>query len=174
MVGLAPPAKCSAKAINRRDKDLNQCGQFLIMLLAPRTRSLTARGTNEAYRCLREREGERLCTYVAAAAAHKNRVCNTPGQPFCCKVWNREGGLATNPSLTDLAEWRTLHRGPRQTIVTEGPATKVCNSGSGGKTTEKNGVSGHCHTHVCVCIYICIFLYIYICTHTFLTTPAEG
>ena len=73
-------------------------------------------------------------TYMAACQKH--RMCNRPGRPFCDKACNRIGGTCDKPPCDKpIEDYSTLHRGPRQGFVTEGP----------GQTP----ILRHCH----MCIY---------------------
>ena len=53
-----------------------------------------------------------------------------PGGLFAARLVTESRGLATNPPFDKpIEDCSTLHRGPRQGSVREGPRQKVCNRG---------------------------------------------
>ena len=70
---------------------------------------------------------------VHMAAAQKHGACKRPGLPFCDKACDRIGGLAKNPpDDKPIEDCSTLHRGPRQGLVTEGPRQRFVTEGARG------------------------------------------
>ena len=67
------------------------------------------------------------------AASQEHGACNRPGRPFCDKACNRVVGLVTNPPCDKpIEDYSTLHRGPRQVFVTEGPPQRFVTEVGGG------------------------------------------
>ena len=63
-----------------------------------------------------------------------------------------------------LEDYSTLHRGPRQGLVTEGPRQRFVTEGGGPATTR---VLIHSHMCVYVCVaHVYLYLYIFLYGHT--------
>ena len=102
------------------------------------------------------------------AAPQKHRACNRPGRPFCDKACNKTGDLATNPPCDKpIDDCSTLHRGPRQGLVTEGPQQRfVIEGGRGGP--RQTPISSHSHMYIYIYtdVYRCIYSTLH--THTYI------
>ena len=107
------------------------------------TRTRGASRTGEASRTTREYRGVLIYLgislrptpimkeYVCVSCIKKkHRACNRPGRPFCDKACNKTGGLAPNPPCDKpIEDCSTLHRGPRQGFVSEGPRQRLATEG---------------------------------------------
>ena len=87
-----------------------------------------------------------------------------PGGLCATKACNRIGGLATNPPCNKpIEDYSTLHRGPRQGFVREGPRQRYVAQGGGGDRDNPlfRVTAINMYIYIYIFIHISIYIYIY-------------
>ena len=97
--------------------------------------------------------------YASTAAPQKHQACNRPLS--ATRLETESGGLATRPPCDKSIEcYSTLHRGPRQGFVKEGPRHRhVTARGGGDRDKPQFRVTAmYMYIYIYICICICVWV----------------